>query len=358
MSDGKLKGDIFMKFTRPVIDSHTHLYDWYGKDGRDFFTLFDELEENTGVKAMCLNSLTTPNYGGVDNNIMTAFYKLHNPSAYAKAGIVYPSFPAVAPFPCGMDSLTQYKELMEIGFDGFKILFKPDTQKLLGLPMNDPYYYDFFSEAEKNGTHITWHVADPDFFWNVERDSSWCYTDGTYLSFREMFEQVFDILDRYPKLNATFAHFLFLSEHTDVLEYIFDKYPNVCIDVTPGTEMYVNFDKNPDFYRDFLEKHADRIIFGTDAELPDNPGSEQLVKSVYTFLTSDETVNIWGFDVKGLKLSDEACEKLLYTNFLQKCGEKPREINKAALKKYAQKYEHLIKKELHREKISEFIEKL
>lgn len=343
-----------MKFTRPVIDSHTHLYDWYDKDGRDFFSLFDELQENTGVKAMCINSLTTPNYGGVDNNIMTAFYKLHNTSTYAKAGIVYPSFPAKSPFPKGMDSLTQYKELKEIGFDGFKILFKPDTQKLVELPMNDPYYYDFFAEAEKDGTHFTWHVADPDFFWKVDRDSSWCYTDGTYLSFREMFEQVFDILDRYPKLNVTFAHFLFLSEHTDVLEYIFGKYPNVCIDVTPGTEMYVNFDKNPRFYREFLEKHADRILFGTDAELPDNPGSEQLVKSVYKFLTSKEKVNIWGFDVNGIELCDEACEKILYTNFIKKCGEKPRKINKTALLGYIDKYMHLVQKDTHKKMIAEF----
>ncbi len=331
-----------MKFDRPVIDGHMHLYKFFDDNGTSIFKLFDNIQENTGLNGMSIACLTDKLYGSVTQNIMGAFYKLQNPTVYAKAGIVYPNFPVCPPLPAGMESDTQYKELAEIGFDGFKILYKPDCRKATKLPINDGYYEPFFALAEKDGAHFTWHVADPDFFWKVERNSSWCYTDGTYPTFREIFEQVFDVMEKHPKLNVSFAHFLFMSEHTDVLEYIFDRYENVSIDVTPGTEMYVNFSKKRDFYRDFLEKHADRILFGTDAELPDNPESEKLIRSVYDALTTDKTVDIWGAEVTGLKLSDEACDKILYRNYMRVSGSAPKKVCVPALLKYIDKYEHLI----------------
>lgn len=347
-----------MKFTKTVIDSHMHLYDWFDENGTDYFKLFDDIQENTGLKGLSLAGLTDKIYGGVDNNIMLAFYKLHNPSAFAKAGVVYPFYPLSSPLPCGMDMLTQYNELMEIGFDGFKFLYKPDTQKQIQLPINDELFEPLFAQSEKNNTHFTWHVADPDFFWKIERGGDWCYTDGTYPSFREMLEQVYDVLERHPKLNVTFAHFLFMSEHTDVLEYLFDRFENVSIDVTPGTEMYVSFTDKPDFYREFLEKHSDRILFGTDAEIPKNNRSELLIRSVYTALTTTEKTDIWGADVTGLGLSDKACENILYKNHMKYVGETPKKICVPALLKYIDKYSHLITNEVNKTEILRYAEKL
>lgn len=347
-----------MKFERDVVDSHMHVYDWYDKDGNDFFTLFDRLQENTAVKSMAIASLTTEPYGGPDSNIMAAFYKIHNKTAYAQAGIVYPTLPAREPFPDGMDSYTQYNELMKIGFDGIKILFKPDSQKLIQMPMNSPYYDPFFAEAEKNGTHFTWHIADPEMYWQKSDRTTWNYCDGTYMTFEEMFEQVFDILDRFPKLNVSFAHFMFLSEYPQKLEEIFGKYENVGIDMTPGTEMYVNFDKNKDFYRDFIEKYSDRIMFGTDAEVPHNPNSEALMKNVYKAITTTETVEIWGSSVCGLGISETAAKKILHDNFRKRCGEKPKEICREELKKYIDKYSHLIRNEVNKKMISEYAKAL
>lgn len=331
-----------MKFQRDVIDGHIHLYNWFDKKGNDFFSIIDNYQKNTGLKALSVLPITVQPYGNVEQNILAAIYKLHNKTAYAEAGIVYPSFPAKAPFPEGMDSYSQYKELMDIGFDGIKILFKPDSQKLLQMPMNDRYYDDFFAEAEKDGTHFIWHVADPEMFWDANVKSLWNYADGTYMSYSEMFEQVFDILDRYPKLNVSFAHFMFLSEDTKKLEKIFEKYENVGIDMTPGTEMYVNFSKNLGFYRDFIEKYADRITFGSDSEIPDNTESGELVRNVYKAITTDENVNIWGADVKGLNISEEASRKILYSNFRKKCADRPKEISKSALLKYIEKYKKFI----------------
>ncbi len=54
-----------------------------------------------------------------------------------------------------------------------------------------------------------------------------------------------------------------------------------------------------------------------------------------------------GFDdsiLTGLKLSESACDNILYNNYVNRVSKKPREINKVALKAYYDKYKHLIPK--------------
>ena len=46
-----------------------------------------------------------------------------------------------------------------------------------------------------------------------------------------------------------------------------------------------------------------------------------------------------------MKLPKEALENILYKNFERTVGNKPRKINKDALKKYIEKYKHLIPEE-------------
>ena len=347
-----------MKFEKDVIDSHVHLYNWFSHDGRSFIELLDELQETTGIKGINIAALTDEKYGGVESNIMAAIYKLHNPTAYAYANLFYPSLPLNPPLPDGLDIVTQYKEFKEIGFDGMKILYKPDMQKRVQLPINDEFFDEFFTLAEKDGTHFIWHVADPEGNW--EKDfpiEQWNYSDGTYLKFDEMYAHVFDVLERHPLLNVCFAHFFFLENYPERLEEIFAKYKNVCIDVVPGL-MFRAFEKNPEFYREFLIKYSDRILFGSDSEAPYSPDNAKLMTAVYEGITTDKIIDLWGYKSKGINLPDEAAEKILYHNFRNKCHPKPQKINKEALENYIEKYNGFILKEENKRKILEFKEML
>lgn len=347
-----------MKFQENVIDSHVHLYKWFSKDGRSFIELLDELQETTGVKGINIASLTDEKYGGVEANMLAPIYKLHNPTAYAYANLFYPSLPLNPPLPQGLDPVTQYNEFKEIGFDGIKILYKPDLQKKVQLPVNDAFFEDFFTLAEKDNTHFIWHVADPERNWSEDYgDGPWNYSDGTYLSFDEMYEHVFDVLDRHPLLNVCFAHFFFLEEYPERLEEIFAKYKNVCVDVVPGL-MFRAFEKNPEFYREFLTKYSDRILFGSDSEVPHNPDNAKLMTAVYDGLTTDNIIDLWGFKSKGINLPCEVCRKILYDNFRTKCHSVPNKINKKALKAYIEKYFDYILNEDNKTKILEFKETL
>jgi len=267
----------------------------------------------------------------------------------------------------GMDTATQYDELMEIGFDGIKLLeTRTTTVPLLGKHINDAYFEGFFERAEKNGTHIICHVASPLHYWDPtyadilpERCHYW---KGDHPSIEEIYGAIYDVLKKHPKLNITFAHFFFFAEKekTKELEALFERYENVGIDLTPGTEMYYEFNKDPAFYKAFLEKYADRIMHGTDVSFPSSRVNYmfELATNVYDVVTTEkEGIDIWGCPAKGLKLSDEACEKILYKNF-EAQHEKPKKINVEALQRYTDKYKDLILDDGEKDEILMLVDKL
>ena len=334
-----------------MIDSHWHVYVPQHEDGRDFRLALDELQKQQGLKA--LNICCIPCYDdlGPAQNILAAIYKLHNPTAYAYGGLVYPQKPFQKPMRPGMDPLSQYEELMAIGFDGMKMLeTKPTEQKLYDLCIDDPYFDSFFAACEKDGTHMVWHVADPETFWDIDRipkrhlDRGWFYGDGTYMSYDRVYGQVYNVLDNHPNLRVSFAHFFFLSEHPEKLEEVFGKYPGTTVDLTPGAEMYGAFRENRAYYRDFFIRYQDRILFGTDTSYRggDMDRFNQRSDAVRRFLETDETVTVIDVQTKGLALPKSVTSKILEENFQRFAGKKPKRIDREALKAYVEKYRHLI----------------
>ena len=359
-----------MNFNKKVIDAHTHSEKWVPKADENFienlFVSKDKYQEKCGLEAfnICCYSFTEDN---VATNIIAALYKLHNPTTYAHAGLVYPALPAVLPLPDGMDALTQYNELMEIGFDGIKMLeTKTFEHKELNLPVNHEFFADFFKAAEKDGTHFVWHVADPEEFWDIEKVPSWAiergwyYGDGTYASNVDIYKQVFDVLEKCPNLNVSFAHFFFMAEYPEVTEKIFEKYKNVKYDITPGSEMFRGFQKRRDYYYNFFIKYADRILYGTDNIFPEDSleWMESHAENIYSVIATDKEVDIYGVKCKGFELPEDVCNKIFYENFKKYCSPKPKAINKSALKKYINKYAHLIENKIIRENILEYSNKI
>lgn len=341
-----------MIMNRKVVDSHWHSYPWADENGKDFYTVIDEYQKRLGLAGLNICSIPVYHDLGPAQNVLPLLYKLHNPTAYAYGGLVYTDKPVKFPQPEGFDMLTQYNELMEMGFDGIKMLeTKPAEQKEYQVRINDPYFKDFFAAVEKDGTHMIWHVADPDTFWDINKiperfiERGWFYGDGTYMSLEEMYGQVYDILESNPNIAVTFAHFFFLSEHPEKLEELFAKYPNVSIDITPGGEMYAAFRENFEFYKGFFEKYSDRIFFGTDASFTHNDLFDHymnIVTQVYNFCATDKDIEIYGEKCPAIQLSEEATDNILYKNFERVAGTAPKPVNKAAVKKYVEKYKSLI----------------
>ena len=337
------------------VDSHMHLTNWVDPYGIDYFDRFDELQRNAGLDGFCINGLTDGIYGRVDSNVMAALYKLHNPTAYAYAGIVYPTTPVVTPFPARMDTATQYEEMMAVGFDGVKILYKPDVQKRLKLPIDDPVFEPFFALAEKEGTPVIWHVADPDYFWRMKPEHRWSYSDGTFPTLEELYGSTMAVLEKHPDLTVTFAHFLFWSACPERLEELFSRFPNVGVDVTPGAEMFEDFTARREEYRAFFEKYSDRIFFGTDSDPTRKRNGEELCHWVRLLIETDEVYVRQEKELHGLALSKEACERILGGNFLRRSGSTPKPVDREALMGYIQKYAPLMTEGENKNRVLEWL---
>lgn len=334
-----------------MIDSHWHVYVPKHEDGTDYRQKLDRLQQRMGLSALNICCIPCYHELGPAQNILAAIYKLHNPTAFAYGGLVYPDLPFRKPMPEGMDPLSQYEELMDVGFDGIKMLeTKPTEQKTYGMFIDDDYYDAFFAACEANATPMVWHVADPDSFWDIDRipqrflDRGWFYGDGSYMSYDRVYGQVYNVLRKHPDLKVVFAHFFFLSEKPEQLEQLLAKYPGTTVDLTPGSEMYNAFRDNRAYYRDFFIRYQDRILFGTDTSYSGSDMSRFIERSdaVRRFLETDEKMTVISVETKGLALPKPVCNKILGENFQRLTGKVPKPIDRAKLKAYVEKYKHLI----------------
>ena len=98
-----------------IIDSHVHIKGW---GERDLVSCFDDyMAEKVETVNTCAIPLAQSN---VANNILLALYKLARPNTYVHGGIELIAVP-LDNMPEGMDAVTQYHELMDMGFDGIAL---------------------------------------------------------------------------------------------------------------------------------------------------------------------------------------------------------------------------------------------
>ena len=347
--------DIPFPQVKNPFDGHIHIHRWRDEQsGECYIHGLEEYRRVCGLKYIALASLPSgnpiPAPRDVSNNIMCAFYKLANENTFAYGGFIYPSYPASADEMKWMSLETQLDELMEIGFDGIKMLEgKPNLYARVGNELDGNFFEGVFAKMEKEGTYILMHAIDPESFWSKPTEDNikkgWCYGDSSkFPTSQALYDQVDNVLERHPKLNLCLAHFFFCSEKPEKLSAMLDRYENLSVDITPGGEMYIGFDKNRQFYQDFFTKYQDRICFGTDMDFtPHLEAGIWLCDRVYRFLATDE--ELMSFDdhkLTGISIPNEALQKIFSDNLLGKLSGKPKKINKDALRRYIKKYRHLI----------------
>ena len=322
-----------------IIDCHYHNSRW-AFDGEDYIVALKKYREEVGVKT--INLVCMPGYeggshnGGAAQNIMGAILKSEDASVFAFGGLIYPSEDGE------FDAESQVKDLMAIGFDGIKMIeSKPTAYIKLPYRIDSDYYKKFFAYAEEQQIPILSHVADPEDFWDPERapeiakKNGWFYGDGRYPSREQIYGEIYTILKRHPKIKMILAHCFFLSRHPEQIEELLDTYENVCIDLTPGTEMYRDFSQNREVWRKIFCKYYDRFMFGTDIHSEyDLAFRKRKVDSVVRFFTTDDVYQSFGATVQGLGLTQEQCDYIFGRSFLKFMGEKPKKIDPIALREY------------------------
>lgn len=335
----------------PVLDCHIH----YGHPA--FMpALIDILDRNKIDK---FNIVCTPHRARLSLVPDALHLKAHYPHrVYVFGGLdISPLF--MAPQSCGEQFAAYLDTLLEMGCDGIKMIEgKPDMRKMLPITAFDsPVYAPYWSKLEQIGLPLLFHVNDPEEFWHPDRipawaiEQGWFYGDGSFVNNELQYTEVINVLRGHPALKVIFAHFFFLSAQLERLSGYLDEFPNMHVDLTPGIEMYHNFNQETQKVRDFFIKYQDRILYGTDIgakallstpEMGIEPDeSATRVNLVRSFLEVDGSFQLAAgggflfgkFDgvFQGLHLPNDVLSKIYYKNFERLAGIKPRRINPAAI---------------------------
>ena len=207
---------------------------------------FDEVQN---VKGLFLKSVFAPNG--------YAFAGLEHPIEHTDKKSVAASF------------LAQAKRYLSAGCDGIKMLEGyPSLLKAWNLPLNDSVYDEFYRFAEEQRLPIVLHVANPKENWNIRTAAPSAIAAGrvydeSYPTKEAITEQVFSVMEKFPRLTLILAHFGFMSDSIETAER-FLSYPNTAFDVTPGGEQLICMQQEWARWLPFWEKHQDRIFYGTD----------------------------------------------------------------------------------------------
>lgn len=137
---------------------------------------------------------------------------------------------------------------------------------------------------------------------------------------------------------------------------VFEKYPNVTIDLDPGGEMFDGFRERCDDWYKIFRDYSDRIFYATDATI--SGGIEyvsSLAQKVYRFLKTDDVFEVpRNHTAHGIKLEQDYLNNILYNNSKRNMGEKPKKINRSALKKYINTYLPLMPASKNKEMMGEY----
>jgi predicted TIM-barrel fold metal-dependent hydrolase len=198
----------------------------------------------------------------------------------------------------------------------------PDDLKL------QPIFADL---ASKNKTLLA-HLAEPDLAWqplDVNKDPlaeyylenpQWHMLNKPGVPSKQAILQARDhILERNPDLRVIGVHLGSMERDLDGLARCLDRHPNFAVDTAARME-YLEFGDR-DQVRAFLIRYQDRVIYGTDLDVNPDADVKQSVQewkqtyaSDWKFLATDQTLQIDGRIVRGLKLPPDVLQKIYRTN--------------------------------------------
>lgn len=347
-----------------IFDMHVHVYT------PEAFAFMKDYMDEADLEGICIQSFGCDKDGCCpEENMLPLLFKAMDRRIYAYGSLIYPAIPCKE-LAGRFDPVEQAERLLEMGFDGIKILeSKPDQRKKLQLPLDSDILEPFFACLEKRDVPILWHVADPSVFWDAEKapsfaaEAGWVY-DGSFSSRESIYSEVFHVLDRHPHLKVIFAHFFFSSESAERAQEIMERYPRISFDITPGIEMYEDFSKAPARWNRFFSDYADRILFGTDADefgedimCEDEKSPVITVEHMMRFLSGSGPFSFWGREIHGIGLERQALQKICRGNFFNLTGER-RSVEPERLRDYVKDFGGRISDERIREWIMKRLEEL
>lgn len=307
-------------------DCHVHIR---GNHIDEIQTMLDDIQ-SMGVTDACLAALT---YRSIAENLSALYWKIHYKKMRLAAfgGLHLTDHYADIPYE------KQAETLLDLGCDGIKLIdMHTDLINYSKKFTSHPDYDKMLSLLEERGVPLLLHANNPVECWAKSNEGMHpglaLYQGsalGAFADYETIYRETLTMLDKHPKLNIVIAHFFFLSSNMDRAKFVLEKYPNLRLDITPGTDMFFHFMKCPEKWHDFFTEYSDRILFGTDCNTYKDFNKE-IIELVYKFISEKGGFTMpcyGGHDIVGLGLDEDVLEKICYTNYLNFIGNETKPVN-------------------------------
>jgi predicted TIM-barrel fold metal-dependent hydrolase len=338
-----------------LSDCHVHVW------GRDGLEDLPKVIDASGLRSVIILSVAMGGDTSLDQNCVGLLAKALYPETIYSFGCLWHPRSGTVQHPLTYEE--QARSLIEAGCDGMKMLEgKPTERQALQEALDSLDYDSYYAYLESADTPVLYHVADPETFWNPDapkeiREGPWFYGGGGYPSKEQIYQEMEHVLQRFPGLRVVFAHFYFLSADPARAAAFLDQYPNANLDLTPGSEMYFNFSRDPARWREFFIKYQDRIFFGTDNMF--GRGEYEMdweecvakIRGMRTFLETDRTFEWLGGQQHGLSLPPDVLAKIYRDNFTRFVGAAPKPIDLRRVGDLCQRTMEMARRSPDRDKI-------
>jgi len=204
--------------------------------------------------------------------------------------------------------------------------------------INDPKFDPIFVYLAENGIPVIGHIGEPLNCW-LPLEEMTTLNDRRYFEAHSIYhmyshtdhpthEQLINARDerlrKNPDLIFVAAHLASLEHSIDELGRRLDEFPNMYVDLAERVcHLQVQSQKNRDEVREFMQKHQDRIIYGTDIIIDGTQSTEELRNKLekrlindWNYLATDNTMVVPELDgsFQGLCLPEEVLVKIYRTN--------------------------------------------
>lgn len=139
-----------------------------------------------------------------------------------------------------------------------------------GLRLDSPLLDPIFEGLARRRLRLLLHVADPDLWF--ERKYADAAKYGTKADHYARLEQR---LTRFPTIPVLAAHMGGHPEDLGHLRRLFDRHRNLSLDTSATRWMVRELGRQPEAARAFFSQYADRLMFGTDQVVLDEPDPER-----------------------------------------------------------------------------------
>lgn len=209
-------------------------------------------------------------------------------------------------------------------FKMFGLMYRNPDGSLMKI--DDPRWDPIWKACGDAGIPVIIHTADPAAFFDpidetnerweeLSRHPDWSFYGKDFPSRTELFDARNRVIARHPKTQFIGAHVANNSEDLATVSQWLNEYPNLWIE--PASRI-AELGRQPFTAREFLIRHADRLLFGTDGPWP-----EQRIRIYWRFLeTRDESFDysekvpppqgLW--QIHGVDLPDDVLKKIYFQN--------------------------------------------